>query len=130
MSKISNNNPFYIKITFMNSSDRKCLSFIFWVSMKNHDLRSVVPKLFSSALCLKTSSEMSHCEVKLPQKIPRDRSLRVYPENPFDLKFLKIGSESVIVSSFIRNNPNLQVCRPTSCPFHSSEYQGSLCNNL
>ena len=44
-----------------------------WVCMKNHDLRSVVPKLFSSgsALCFKTRSEMSHCEVKLSQKIPR-----------------------------------------------------------
>ena len=28
LSKISKSNPFYIKITFMNCSDRKCLSFI------------------------------------------------------------------------------------------------------
>ena len=46
----------------------------FWVSMKNHDFRSVVPKLFSNALCLLTSSEMSNCGVKLPQKIPRGPS--------------------------------------------------------
>ena len=48
----------------------------FLVSMKNHKLRSVVPKLFSSSLCFNTSSKMSHCVVKLPQKIPRENGYK------------------------------------------------------
>ena len=37
------------------------------------------------------------------------QSLRVSPESPFDWKFFKVGS--MIVYSFVRNIPNLQVCR-------------------
>ena len=39
------------------------------------------------------------------------QSLRVSPESPFDWKFFKVGS--MIVYSFVRNIPNLQVCRLT-----------------
>ena len=39
------------------------------------------------------------------------QSLRVFPESPFDWKFFKVGS--MIVYSFVRNIPNLQVCRLT-----------------
>ena len=46
--------------------------------------------------------------------------------NPFDWKFLKIGS--VTVYSFVRNIPNLILISIHSCSFHSSEYQGCLCN--
>ena len=61
----------------------------FWVSMKNHELRPVVPKHFSSALCLETSSEMTYCEVKLPQKIPRDLYNLNYDNIPLKLIFRK-----------------------------------------
>ena len=42
------------------------------------------------------------------------QSLRDSPENPFDWKFLKIGS--IIVHSFITHFPNLQVSRHTLAP--------------
>ena len=42
------------------------------------------------------------------------KNLRVSPENPFDWKFLKIGS--VIIYSLIKNVPNLQVCQPVPTP--------------
>ena len=42
------------------------------------------------------------------------QNLRVSLKNPFDWKFLKIGS--VIVYSFVRNIRNLQICRLTPVP--------------
>ena len=40
--------------------------------------------------------------------------MRLSPKNPFEWKFLKIGS--IAVCSFMKNFPNLQVCRHTSAP--------------
>ena len=40
--------------------------------------------------------------------------LRVSPENPFDWKFLKVGS--VVVYSFIKNVPNIQEFWPAPTP--------------
>ena len=40
--------------------------------------------------------------------------MRLSPKNPFEWKFLKIGS--IAVCSFMKNFPNLQVCRHTSVP--------------
>ena len=42
------------------------------------------------------------------------QSLTVSPENPFDWKFLKVGS--VIVYSFIKNVPNIQEFWPAPAP--------------
>ena len=42
------------------------------------------------------------------------KSLRLSPKNPFEWKFLKIGS--IAVCSFMKIFPSLQVCRHTSVP--------------
>ena len=55
-----------------------------------------------------------HFDVVDPVHKKFSKSLKVSPENPFDWKFLKVGS--VIVYSIMKNVPNLKEFSPHPAP--------------